>query len=498
MSEKNLVRQAWIWLASPVMLFIAFWFRTEVALPTLLILCHCLWNLLWRQSSYMHTTAFRDTPRKHQTYAALIVVAAYVTVSGIGGFVAQMPNDHAWRNATFYDLSRHTWPVTYGPEPDAPMLCYYFAFWLPSAIVSKATGFIMAGDAAQLIYAIWGTWIALNLIVSMCGYKALWSTIAIFIFFNAFDWVTSSFFSDEYYSIFESPWAPQLTWLSTTSDRFSASANPIVYNFIYNQGIPLWVFSTLLLHERARTGHLMLLLSLLPAYAPIPALAFIPWVSARLIGNFRKAMTLPNVTGIVIALLTASFLLQNNSSGHFRIVTYNGSIAQQLILAATYYTISFAPFIPFIWRYVRHDGLYWSLIVMAVSMSIFGIGTGSDLAWRITLPAVMMTTIMLCKRCSTILLPGTWRDRTLIAVLLAGSFSSIYTLAYTIYSETLIAQGERERKLIYIMGKLDNRTQGPNYNNFIAEGKSFYRQWLMPRQEHMYSHKQLKPLFDKP
>ncbi len=482
MSEKNLVRQAWLWLTLPVALFIAFWFRVEVALPSLLMLCYSLWRLLWKECAGLHTEGYHDMPWRHQTYAALIVVTAYVTVSGIGGFVAQMPDDHAWRNAVFYDLSRHSWPVTYGHEASAPMLCYYFAFWLPSAIVSKATGIIMAGDAAQLIYATWGTWIALNLIVSMCGHKALWSTIIIFIFFNAFDWVTSALFSDEYYSIFESPRAPQLTWLSTTSNRFSASANPIVYNFIYNQGIPLWVFCALLLHERARAGHLLLLFSLLPAYAPIPALAFIPWVAAKLISNFKRALTLSNVTGLIIAMLTALFLMQNNNGGQIRIVTYESSTVIQLFMATIYYSISFAPFTPFIWRYVRRDRLYLSLIFMAIAMSVFGIGTGSDLAWRITLPAVMMTTIMLCRRCATISMPVTWADRVLIILLLAGSFSSVYTFAYTIHSETLVAKGERDRKLINIMGELDNPMQGACRDNFIAEGQSFYRQWLRPKK----------------
>lgn len=492
MSERSLVRQAWIWLASPVVLFIAFWIRAEIAVPVIAATVFCIWRMLWHSPGNLHVHGFHDIPWRRTMYAALLVTAAYVTMSGIGGFVAQIPSDHAWRNAIFYDLARHPWPVRYGDGADAPLLCYYFAFWLPSAIVAKATGFIMAGDAAQLVWAIWGTWIAINMIVSMCGRKAIWSTIAIFIFFNAWDWVTAIFFSDEYFSIFENPWTAHLTWMSTTSDRFSASANPIIYNFIYNQGIPLWVFITLLIHRRNKPGTLLLLLSLLPIYAPIPSLAFIPWITWRLLRSPKEILTLPNVTGLAIAILSSAFLLQNNSGGHFRIVTTDGSVIIQLLMALVYYAISFGPFIPFIWKFIRRDLLYWSLISMAVALSLFGIGVTPDLAWRISLPAVMMTTIMLCRRCSEIKRPFSVTDRLVVMVLAIGSFSSVYTFAYAIHSEILVAKGERERKLIFMMGRLNSREQGLWYDNFNAEGESIYRKWLMPRQPDSAQHVQPK------
>lgn len=482
MSERSLVIQGYVWLMTPVVLFVAFWFRPEVAVPVLAALACCAWRLFSpRRAAALHDARYGGVALPRRCLVMAAAITFYVLLCGIGGFVAQMPNDHAWRNAVFFDLARRDWPVAYGGGDD-PMLCYYFGFWLPAAIVCKAAGgIIRAGDIAQVIYAAWGTWITVGMIFSMTGGRPRWSVLLIFVGFNAWDAVTAFFFSDEYFSILEDPWSHQLMWLSTASTRFAASANPVIYNFIYNQGIPLWVFMSLLLHDRRSHGRLLLLYGMLPLFAPIPALALFPWFAARSLRNLRRMLTAENVTGLLIALLASAFLLQNNSGGRLRLVDADGSYSLQLLLALAYYALSFGVFVIFIWRYVKRDWLYWSLLAMSVLSALVGVGTTPDLAWRMSMPAVMMTVILLCRRWTGMRGGSVAVRLAFVAALAIGSFSSIWSVAFTVHEEMAVRRGERQRKYIFMMGHIDDPDQ-PYYNNFISTGGSIYRRHLRPNR----------------
>ena len=78
---------------------------------------------------------------------AIVLIMAWVYLSGIGGFAYQ--NDDFWaRNAIYRDLINYDWPVIYdlSLEPDYVInllgtdkvaFSYYYIFWLPIALISK-------------------------------------------------------------------------------------------------------------------------------------------------------------------------------------------------------------------------------------------------------------------------------------------------------------------------------------------------------------------------
>lgn len=468
-TQRSLLLQAAIWLGLPVVLFIIFWWEWWVTVP---MICLMGWSVVElfvrRKKSDLSVDGYSDIKWTRKGWWILLAVVAYVLVCGIGGFVAQMPNDHAWRNAIFYDLARHPWPVVYGEGPDAPYLCYYFGFWLPAALVAKATGLIMVGDLAQVVWAAWGTWIALCFIFSMTGGHIRWSMLLIFIFFNSWDALSSAFFSEEYYNIFEDPLAPQFMWLSTTSSRFGCSANAVFYNFIYNQAIPVWVVMSLILHERHRPERLMFWFGMLVIFAPIPALALIPYVAFALLRRYRKIFTIPNFTGLLVALLSSIFLLSNNSGGRFRVLDAYGSPWILLGMSVAYALLSYGVFIPLVWRYVRRCPLFWSLLALAIIVPLFGIGTTPDLAWRISVPLVVLFCIDMCRRGAVINQSSKVVRSLFYAVLVVGAFSPCYLLFRTAVNEAEVMRGERERKYIFMMGHIDDPEYNVYYNNFIS------------------------------
>lgn len=469
-TRRSLLIQAAAWLGFPVVLFILFWFWWWVAGPVLALFAWALFRLFRApglQTSLM--PGYTDVRISRSYYLIMACIFIYVAVSGIGGFVAQMPSDHAWRNAVFFDLARRDWPVMYEASDGlTPYLCYYFAFWLPAALVSKATGSIMAGDLAQLLWAFWGTWIALCFLFSQTGGKARWRILVVFIFFNAWDLFSSALFTDEYYNFFEDPLAPQFMWLSTTSGRFANSANAVFYNFIYNQAIPVWVMVCFILARRKYPGEILLWFGMLVIYAPVPSVALAPYVAFLLLRGLRRSLTVANLAGFLVAAVSALFLICNNSGGRFRVLDMDGSAMKLLLCAAAYYLISFGVFLPLIWDYIRRCLLFWSLAVMAVAGSLFGIGIGADFAWRISIPLAILICVDMCRRAAD------WRKtrrsmKVLFVVAMAvGAFSPVYMLCRTVVNEIEVSRGERDRKFIYLLDRLDDPAYSVYYDNFIS------------------------------
>lgn len=487
MSEKSLVTQAILWLTVPVMLFVGFWFRPEVGLPAVMLMAWCLWRILGRKASDFHSEGYHDVRLDRRNWFVLLAVIAYVVVSGIGGYVAQAPDDHMYRNAMLFDLEHYSWPVAFeNPDGSNPLIfCYYFAYWLPSAAVFKLTGSMVAADIFLVLFTVWGTWIVLNFIFSSCGDRARWSVFWVFVLFNALNVVSGLIFSRWELSHVDGLWSIQLLWISTANGYFSDSANSIIYNFIYNQGIPVWVFLTLLLHEIRDTSRMMFIFGLLPAYAPIPAVGLAPYIAWRLIRGYRRLFTIENLTGLVVALLTAFFLIQNGKAGGFARVCSYREMPMLILMSFTFYAVSTGPFIAFFWRDARRNLLLWFTAAAAVIGAYFSLDKGTDFQWRVSLPFILLVCLYTCRKATDLRKMRKSVRYAFISLMIISSFSSVYLWVYTIRSEILVHNGERPRKYEELYGVFHLPNRNRHYKNFYVDNESFYSRRLMPRNIHV-------------
>jgi hypothetical protein len=123
-----------LYLLVPNLLFQTFWFRTELAIFSLVASV---------ASFYFYTKAeFRNEKKvvslSYPHVILLAVLALFlVVVSGIGGLTYQT-NDYVGHNSKFYDLTTNTWPIYF--EGADTFGCYYWGFYLVPALIGKLTG----------------------------------------------------------------------------------------------------------------------------------------------------------------------------------------------------------------------------------------------------------------------------------------------------------------------------------------------------------------------
>lgn len=86
----------------------------------------------------------------HVVYISFILFL-YLLMTGHGGFLFTNGVDIPWRNAIYYDLISHSWPVIY--EENGTALTYYLTFWLPAAGISSILG--LTNSQAQVVLFIW-------------------------------------------------------------------------------------------------------------------------------------------------------------------------------------------------------------------------------------------------------------------------------------------------------------------------------------------------------
>lgn len=487
-SQKSIVTQAYIWLIAPVVLFVAFWIRPLVSVPVLAGIAWSIWRIYnpridgkrLRRDGFMDSEGFSSVTVDRKWWWIMGLAAFYVLQSGIGSLYYQIPADHDWRNAVFYDLSRRSWPVTYGEGADLGILCYYIGFWLPSALVSKATGLIVPGDIAQLIYASWGVWIALNFIISWCGGKAKWFILLIFVLFDYWELPIKFLLNPEEFAYVHGIWDKALFWIEYSGYQ-GLPPNRIMFSFTYNQGVPSWVGFMLLWHQRHNIKALLFNYALLLLFAPFPWICIFPYVTVKLLQHFRKAITVENVTGLFVGLCVGIYFLSNRSGGSIGWADSDEPLYVVPIYGVAFTLMAYGVYLPFIWNKVKHNMLFWSMLVTAFFVPFVQFRENLDVGLRVAMPLTVFISVALCRMLSEMPRGKNPVRRLFWCVFAIGAIMPAWQIVFAARGELNALLHHQPVKLIYYMGYLDDPTRNLDADNFVGRGESLYTRWLMPR-----------------
>lgn len=396
------IRLAYVYLSIPMYIFIFGWLRIGYAILMGAVLTVGLF-FAWKSAPEMDVSQFRSGNLLKILGVGLVAVL-WMYFSGIDGLTYQN-FDHMWRNAVLEELVSNDWPVIvtdseYFEHPAA--LIYYFALWLPAALVGKGFGM----EAAQGMLFLWcliGVLLCFTLILGLCKRMSVWIVLG-FVCFSGLDavgdfllhnstnylWFTGNHIEYWIYGYQMSSMSTQLFW-------------------VFNQAIPAWIITLLLLHQKDNRSIIFIyafsfLSCTLPAIGMLPILACIgirrivtlydkskPFKD-NLVPIVKDAITFQNAgTGILMALISYLFLKSNTQSANG---FHKVNIREQLMCYLVFCFLEFVIYYLVIYRVQKHQPLYWVSLATLLIVPMIKVGYFADFIMRASIPGLVVLYIL--------------------------------------------------------------------------------------------------------
>ena len=384
----------YIYLVLPVLIFFIGWCNPFIAALGLLIIGLSTYFLI-KNSPKLWIPA--DKKEWFILCAAGIICLLWTCSSGIGALVFQN-SDHTARNAIFEYLVNMDWPVVF--KEDSLMLVYYIGFWLPSAVAGKLLDSVQAGYIFQVFWAFSGVFLTMYYILSGLKKKTLFPLI-IFIFFSGLDYIGSvALLGFQKHNPFELTshlewWLPGFQFSSFTTQLY----------WVFNQAIPAWVVTMLILKEKNNKSIIflyscLLLSATLPAIGMLPIVAYIMLKNgendlkmllsvSHIFNSIKTAFSFPNIIGgLFVAIVSYAYLSGNMS----------GTVCYSLFFPAfmfilwlfSFFLLEVGLYILLVCRQKYKEPLFYICILVFLIYPFFHIGHAADFCMRATIPALII------------------------------------------------------------------------------------------------------------
>ena len=378
-------------------IFIAGWVKPLIAIPVIIITLISLFFAIKHATPLWIPTWDKITATK--VIFILSLVAIWVILSGIGGFVFQN-YDHGYRNALFEDLVNRPWPVVQAQNDI--MLSYYIAFWLPAAAVGKVLG-LQSGYVFQMIWTF--------ILIALCFYlictlfkKVLIWPLLVFIFFSGLDIIFSFHRTGAYTLINHIEWHGSFQFSSMTTQLF----------WVFNQALPAWAATIFILVQK-NCRSLVFVLSLLLLFSPLPFLGLLPIcifavfylmpresgrnllhrkeIKSNVLFMLKELFTFQNfIGGGVIGIISYFYVSANIAGGNIKFLNVFTHPSRTYMIMG--FILEALVFVVLIWvAKVRHPLLY------VVAITLFGccflkVGNGMDFLMRGSIPALVLLCLL--------------------------------------------------------------------------------------------------------
>lgn len=401
--DKILIILAYLMLFIPVALLLTFWFKWYISIT-------CLTLLSIAQIFVIKSIKTKTIEEYEKIFnkKKLIIIAILVLIlnllSGAGGIGFQNW-DYKGRNAILHDLINHSWPVKYDYSneeyetnkigADKGFMSYYFAYWLPGALVGKITGF----KAASLFMFIWqliGSWLFFYLIFRKLNNVKI-KYFIIFLCFGGLDIITR---------IIMNKWTGTALGLlgeshiDTANGTFCMSTFITQLFWVFNQSIPAWLATVLLINDQSYKNIGVLVALLLP-FSPFPCIGLILLAIILIFVGFdfnskinlqriKDLISLQNIMA-VISVIPIGLLFMQNSSGKgwvFMRAYQNGNLQHTIIEYILFLILEFGIYSIILTKENKKRVLtYFALFAI---LPTFYIGGGMDLGNRATIPMLIL------------------------------------------------------------------------------------------------------------
>jgi hypothetical protein len=261
MPTHRLVSLTLCYLFLPVLLFLWGWTYPWVAAPLSVLLGWTVWLLGHPIGSEPASPPLSSL----EQIGLLLASVGLLLVSGIGAFTGQL-GDYAKHNQLLVDLVRNPWPVTYPAATGQPFLCYYLAYYLPTAGLASLLNVPLRWvDALSVPWGWAGIWLSLRWAVQFSGRYRVWVAVGLLMVagieipYRLGPWLwaeTGGTFSGWWAAlhskaIFQySPYVPPRFFFSNRLWPNSLTLEPLLYQLQQTpqHAFPAWLGASLWLH----------------------------------------------------------------------------------------------------------------------------------------------------------------------------------------------------------------------------------------------------------
>ena len=496
---KSIVIQAYVWLALPLVIFLAFWVIPCISVPTITAIILILAKIFRERSDtrlYKSRGFVASLRFDHTIWWILLAILLAAIYCGIGGLYSQTYTDAFGRNAIFYDLVKLPWPTEYSPiDGNQRTLVYYFGFWLPAAGIAKICGHsIFVGEMVQLAYAVWGLWIITAFLFSYCRGRRRWLALLLLFFFAGWEVVETHFIW--HHNIGDYSLKDFFLYTSDTDNFFVLNTMHAILIMIYNQGIAAFLGIILLYYQRRCFKSYIFTFSLLMIFAPIPAFGILPICIVWGLMHFRQSLSFPNILGIMICMLIASFYMGSPVGADVNPIVWSDNIIFMVKCCVLFILTCIAVYLPFIWRSVKKNCLFWALLAISCAAPFFTLTDRVDFGWRIPTGLAVFMLFTVTKAAVNVKNWHTPRNVCFAIVLSIGALSPIINYCRRSYYEVkeVVIEGRSPRNHYY-EGMLSSKdfdaplnSPSPElepflhrliYTTYICEKETFFNKYLM-------------------
>ena len=441
--DRFLYKFGILFLVIPIVIQLFFWYNRLISIPCIILLGIATYFVFKKYKALDYEDYYKIFNKKKILFFIILIIIINV-LSGAGGLFPQNWDYHG-RNAIFRDLIENSWPVRYDYSSltyeksifgNGGILNYYFAFWLPGALIGKIAGFRIA----SLFMLLWQT-IGVSLFfyyVFRLFKNIKYRYFLIFISFSGLN-VIGHIIMNIHWGLPLSPIGT--THIDTSMGVFCMSSFITQLFWVFNQSIPAWIAVTLFLQQKdyKTCGYFF---ALLVPFAPFPMLGFLYIIFCTIIfgknlnkfinlNRIKKLITIDNIFGCLSVLpIVFMYTLNESKKGCFIIDNLNnGKLKEVLFSYAMYVLLEFLVYIIII-----NKKNYKQIIMCFVFFSIaplFYIG-GSDLGNRATIPLLIIMYLLICDRLNVLNLNNkkelTIQIVTIIILLVASitNYNEIY------------------------------------------------------------------------
>lgn len=447
----------------PILIFLIGFLKFYISIP---LVCAVVYSSYRCFKNLYDSNAVIETEKRNIKSISIYILLFYLILvwlffSGIGSFSFQN-DDYMVRNPIFRDLINYKWPVIYDLSEmdshitsitgtDKVMFVYYFTYWLPSALVGKLFG-ELAANFALYFWSLLGIVLTLYF-VSRYLKKLSYSAIIIFIFFGGLDIVGTLIFKESYQIHSHIEW-----W-----NYFQYSSNTTQLYWVFNQSIPAWLITSMLLNCRSRKS-VIFISSAIFAYSPFATIGMVPIAIYMYLKRYDEGdnslkkriaggITFENIFMPLMMLTVFGMLYTSNpdsiSVKDWAFKLLDCSFAEKITSYLMGIILECGLYFFIIRRYFRNNKILWAALISLILFPFYKITPANDFAMRSSIPALFILMIFVIKYVQSN------SNRALIAVVLViSSVTAVSEISRSVHYTFSVQPDSYLKEDIYSFGDM--------------------------------------------